>query len=102
MKDDLQVFLISPGRNLRGMRDHKVDISYKRHIHLDSPKQILQRPPVTETLLHHRDIRVRLIVLLPERIIAIYICNNYIHTLFIRSTGCKCSNFQQQKVLKKD
>ena len=79
MQNDLEMFLICPLRHLRWMGYHKVYITYERHILLHSPEQILQCSPVTETFFHHWDIGIFLIILLPSRIIAINVCDYYIH-----------------------
>jgi outer membrane protein len=79
MENDSEIIRISPLRHLTSMRHNKKYISYEGHMYLYATEKVLESSPVTETLFHYRHIRVFLIILLPHRIISVYICNDYIH-----------------------
>ena len=86
MKNNPEVFPVCPLRNLRRVGHNKIHITDERHPCLNTPEEIFQRTPVTETLLHHRNIGILLIILLPDRIVSINICNDCVHIASI------CSN----------
>ena len=79
VKNDLEIFTIGPLRDLRRVRNHKIYIPDERHPAFYAPEQIFESSPVAEPLLHHRNIRRLLIILLPHRIISVHICNHRIH-----------------------
>jgi hypothetical protein len=79
VKYDVHLLTIDPLGNLTLVRHHKVHLAHKRHILGYTTKEILQSAPIAKTLLLYRLVGVLLVIVLPHRIQAIYIGDNYIH-----------------------
>ena len=75
----LEIFRISPLRDLRRMRNNQKHIFYKGHPGLNTSQKILQGTPVPETFFHYRNICKSFIILLPHRVVSVYVGNYCIH-----------------------
>ena len=79
MEHDVHLVTIYPLGHLALVRDHKVYLADERHILGYTSEEVAQGAPITKTLLQHGLVGVLLVVALPHRIEAVYVCNNYIH-----------------------
>ena len=87
---DMHLLTIYPLGHLTLVRNHEMYLANKRHILGYTTEEVTQSAPVTKTLLQHRLVGMLLVVALPHRVQAIYVCNNYIH---------RSNFFQQQSTL---
>ena len=76
---NVNLVTIYPLWHLALVRHHKVYLANERYILGNTSEEVTQSAPVTKTLLQHRLIGVLLVVALPHRVKAVYICDNYIH-----------------------
>ena len=79
MENNVHLIAIYPLGHLTLVRNYKVYLANKRHILGYTTEEVTQSAPVAKTLLQHRLVGMLLVVALPHRVQAIYVCNNYIH-----------------------
>ena len=79
MQYDPEVPPVGPFRHLTLPRHHQIHIPDERHMHFDTPQEILQGPPVPEMLPVDILSEAGAICLLPDRIQAVDICDDCIH-----------------------
>ena len=75
----LYVVAINPFRDLGIAGHYQINVSYERHILLDTPEKIWQEAPVPEPFSHYGNFRMFCITLEPHRVQTINVCNHYIH-----------------------
>lgn len=63
------------------MRNNKKYVLNKRHPVLNSPEKIWKSSPVSKTLCKYRGVHILFIILLPNGILTVNICNYNIHSL---------------------
>lgn len=83
VQNNVYLVAIDPLGHLALVRDYKVHLAYERHILGNTSEKVAQSAPISETLLQYGLVGVLFVVALPDRVEAIYISDNYIHTYFV-------------------
>ena len=70
----LYVVAINPFRNLGVAGHYQINVSYERHILLDTPEKIWQEAPVPEPFSRYGNFRMFCITLEPHRVQTVNVC----------------------------
>ena len=95
VQDNIYLLAIYPLGDLTLVRNNKMNLADKGHILGYSSEEVAQCAPITKTLLQHGLIGKLLVIALPHRVKAVYICDNYIHFLsfFSRESSLKIQKY---------
>ena len=89
-----------PGRQLRLPRDDEIYVSYVRHIFFDAAEKIAQGSPVAIAFIQQRNIQTAFVILAPQGVVAVHVCNDYIHTekydVKLQIFGSECITLRNQ------